>query len=193
MDMSLSGLGSWWWTGRPGMLQSVGLQRVGHDWATELNWRLPWIYTFALCLCRFLAILSCFSLRKAEQILAKIMKYVYYSQWFNLLFGGPCSSLIRVHFSLPSSLFPSVHTHNFYFFPCYMACGILVPLPGMEPVSPALEAWSLIHWTAREVLREILGLHILVLSGVPVCDESPSDILLHISNILILQKMSSNM
>ena len=26
--------GSWWWTGRPGMLQSLGL-RVGHDWATE--------------------------------------------------------------------------------------------------------------------------------------------------------------
>ena len=29
---------SWWWTGRPGMLQFMGLQRVGHDWATELNW-----------------------------------------------------------------------------------------------------------------------------------------------------------
>ena len=30
--------GSWWWTERPGMLQSMGPQRVGHDWATELNW-----------------------------------------------------------------------------------------------------------------------------------------------------------
>ena len=30
---------SWWWTGRPGVLQSMGLQRVRHDWATELNWR----------------------------------------------------------------------------------------------------------------------------------------------------------
>ena len=30
---------SWWWTGRPDMLQSMGLQRVGHDWTTEqLNW-----------------------------------------------------------------------------------------------------------------------------------------------------------
>ena len=28
---------SWWWTGRPGMLQSLGSQRVRHDWATELN------------------------------------------------------------------------------------------------------------------------------------------------------------
>ena len=30
--------GSWWCTGSPGMLQSMGSQRVGHDWATELNW-----------------------------------------------------------------------------------------------------------------------------------------------------------
>ena len=29
---------SWWWTGKPGVLQFMGSQRVGHDWATELNW-----------------------------------------------------------------------------------------------------------------------------------------------------------
>ena len=29
---------SWWWTGRPGVLRFMGLQRVGHDWATKLNW-----------------------------------------------------------------------------------------------------------------------------------------------------------
>ena len=29
---------SWWWTGRPDMLRLMRLQRVGHDWATELNW-----------------------------------------------------------------------------------------------------------------------------------------------------------
>ena len=32
---------SWWWTGRPGVLRFMGSQRVGHDWATELNWILP--------------------------------------------------------------------------------------------------------------------------------------------------------
>ena len=32
------GSGSWWWIGRPGVLQSTGSERVGHDWATELNW-----------------------------------------------------------------------------------------------------------------------------------------------------------
>ena len=29
---------SWWWTGRPGVLWFMGSKRVGHDWATELNW-----------------------------------------------------------------------------------------------------------------------------------------------------------
>ena len=32
---------SWWWTGWPGMLQSMGSQRVGHDWVAELNWSSP--------------------------------------------------------------------------------------------------------------------------------------------------------
>ena len=30
--------GSWWWTGRPGVLQFMGFQRVGHNWTAELNW-----------------------------------------------------------------------------------------------------------------------------------------------------------
>ena len=33
----------WWWTGRPGVLWFMGLQRVGHNWATELNWTLQCI------------------------------------------------------------------------------------------------------------------------------------------------------
>ena len=36
--MALGGSGSWWWTGKPGMLQFMVSQRVGHNWATELNW-----------------------------------------------------------------------------------------------------------------------------------------------------------
>ena len=38
MDVSLSWY--WWWTGKPGGLQSMGLQRVRHDWVNELNWIL---------------------------------------------------------------------------------------------------------------------------------------------------------
>ena len=34
--------GSWWWTGKSGVLQSMGSQRVGYDWATELNWTDNW-------------------------------------------------------------------------------------------------------------------------------------------------------
>ena len=35
---------SWWWTRRTGVLQSVGSQRVGHNWVTEVNWTiLPYL------------------------------------------------------------------------------------------------------------------------------------------------------
>ena len=33
------------------------------------------------------------------------------------------------------------------YLPCHAACGILIPWPGIEPIPPALEAWSLNHWT----------------------------------------------
>ena len=49
MDMGLGDSESWWWIGRPGMLRFMGLQRVGHYWATELNWtkdRIILLYTF---------------------------------------------------------------------------------------------------------------------------------------------------
>ena len=39
--------GSWWWTGKPGVLQFMGSQRVRHNWAPELNWRQD--NTHALC------------------------------------------------------------------------------------------------------------------------------------------------
>ena len=30
--------GNWWWTGKPGVLQSMGLQRIRYDKVTEWNW-----------------------------------------------------------------------------------------------------------------------------------------------------------
>ena len=41
MDMSLSKLWEWGWTGKPGVLQSMVFQRVRHDWATELT---AWLF-----------------------------------------------------------------------------------------------------------------------------------------------------
>ena len=38
MDTVWLDSGRWWWTGRPGVLQFMGSQRVGHDWVTKLNW-----------------------------------------------------------------------------------------------------------------------------------------------------------
>ena len=38
---------SWWWTRKPGELRFMGSQRVGHDWATELNWTEPLLNTEA--------------------------------------------------------------------------------------------------------------------------------------------------
>ena len=46
MDIGLGGLREWWWTGRPGMLWFMGLQRVGHVWTTEVNW---WSHCSLLC------------------------------------------------------------------------------------------------------------------------------------------------
>ena len=39
--------GSWWWTGRPGLLQFMGSQRVGHDWVTELTELTEWSSGFS--------------------------------------------------------------------------------------------------------------------------------------------------
>ena len=46
--------GSWWWTGRPGVLRFMRLQRVGHDWGTELKegsrqWSRTWVWGTSHC------------------------------------------------------------------------------------------------------------------------------------------------
>ena len=46
----------------------------------------------------------------------------------------------------------------FFFWPHHTACGTLVPRPGIEPVPPAVEAWSLNHWTPREVPKVDLSI-----------------------------------
>ena len=54
--------GSWWWTGRPGMLWFKGSQRVGHDWATELNWMNNSTQCYFMCM-----VVCAFSLEKCLQ------------------------------------------------------------------------------------------------------------------------------
>ena len=38
---------SWWWTGRPNMLQFMRSQRVIHDWVTELNWTIYLLWNYS--------------------------------------------------------------------------------------------------------------------------------------------------
>ena len=41
---------SWWWTGRPSVLRFMGSQRVGHDWATELNLKYGFYFILLFCM-----------------------------------------------------------------------------------------------------------------------------------------------
>ena len=54
MDLSLGNSKSWWWTGRPGVLPSMGSQRVGHDWLTELNWTKASVWKWKSLICVWL-------------------------------------------------------------------------------------------------------------------------------------------
>ena len=57
--------GSWWWTGRPAVLRFMGLQWVGHDWATELNWT-EWIDTLLNSILIYILIFSCWFSRTSS-------------------------------------------------------------------------------------------------------------------------------
>ena len=53
VDMSMSNLWRWWQTGKPGMLQSMGLQQLRHDWVTEqstLGDMDPFLSFFLICM-----------------------------------------------------------------------------------------------------------------------------------------------
>ena len=68
--------GSWCWTGRPGVLWFMGLQRVGHYWATELNWT-EWSSGFP----HFLQFKSEFGNKEFMIWATVLIKFPYYSKW----------------------------------------------------------------------------------------------------------------
>ena len=106
--------GSWWWTGRPGVLRFMGSQRVRRDWATELNWTelnvfgemsiyifypfFDWVVWFLI-----LSSLSCLHVLEINLIGCFICKYFlpFWRLCFCFVYGFLCCaklfSLIRSH------------------------------------------------------------------------------------------------
>ena len=65
----------WWWTGSPAVLQSMGSQRVRHNWVTELNWMYP-IFFFPLWFMLFVSYLRnlCLNQDHKDSILGFILE-----------------------------------------------------------------------------------------------------------------------
>ena len=67
--------GSWWWTGRPGELWFMGSQRVGHDWATELNWTEGKKFLYDYCVSKNTFVLCIFQIIEICISLSKILNF----------------------------------------------------------------------------------------------------------------------
>ena len=71
--------------------------------------------------------------------------------------GGSCYSFTDKRHSSSSFFLFLILSILFVFWPCRVACGILVLRAGIKPTPPALEAWDLNCWTAREVSVSAVG------------------------------------
>ena len=102
---------SWWWTGRSGGLRFLGSQRVGHDWATELNWTavvlilsipssLP---SFPVCWCLH-QVIKVLELQLQHQTFQLIFRIYFLLDW---LFAH-----LAVQGTLKSSLAPQFKSIN---------------------------------------------------------------------------------
>ena len=83
--------GSWWRTGRPGMLRFMGSQRVRHDWATELNWTDP-SWDLGLRIGLFQSCGHCWVFQicwhtECETLMAPYFRDILYFRLFSKLWG----------------------------------------------------------------------------------------------------------
>ena len=97
-----------WWTGRPGMLQFMGSQRVGHNWVTELNWNMchfifTWFWMSHVVFVRFLMSFHCIqrtpSVLCPSIVLCWIIAYVQLRITYTLL------SLVSLSYSISLVMF----------------------------------------------------------------------------------------
>ena len=98
---------SWWWTEKPGMLWSMGLQRVRHYWATELNW-LIWTgvrwYLIVVLMCISLIITSyILNSNYSSTIYYRYCLFSFAGSWFPgwlYMFGFISELSILFHWSI---------------------------------------------------------------------------------------------
>ena len=134
----------------------MGSQRVRHAWATELNWME--VHVVDLLSHGMLAKrigLGHFTL--SDSTLKSLLPLL--TQMFPFLTSvhGGFLKIKKYHWMLNNSEGWNTNVFStgfclFCFWLLCAACGILVSWPGIEPTPPAVEAWSLNHWTTREVL-----------------------------------------
>ena len=122
--------GSWWWTGRPGGLRFMGSQRVGHDWATELNWtELVYIYLsfylpvyvslfhihlFIFAFLFFFSLSLCFTLFSTPSF-SLFPPFSSFSLCYFLLLFPPLSFFSRLNHWAPFAILPSWHSAHAWF------------------------------------------------------------------------------
>ena len=118
--------GSWWWMGKPGMLQSMGLQRITHDWATEL--------TEGHCSMNFLLVIATdfLILMKPQNQQIRIFNFLIYLgstksySIYNFMYVLSPSSTIDQYFKH----FPTVNI------PEYLSCFSLYNPNSSHPLTP---------------------------------------------------------
>ena len=116
--------GSWWWTGKPGALQSMGSQRVRHNWATELNLSLNWLellssqlHERSICwaLCRGQGPVDAIHgpLWPSSHLARLVMMSYFIDDFFEVVVSGHKIKLVRRHYpAVGATLLPHVQAHR---------------------------------------------------------------------------------
>ena len=104
--------GSWWWTGKPGVLQSMGSQRVGHNWVTELIGCTPYkVIIMLLTIFPFCTLHPC------------ACDFILFYNW-HLLIRYFISYSLSLIFPIPTCPKPPCPSGNHWFVPCI--CGLFL-------------------------------------------------------------------
>ena len=123
MDMSLVEFQELWWTGMPGVLQFIGLQRVGHNWATELNWT-------ELLHVQFCFFLTCLQVSQETGMMV----------WYSYLFQN-FPQFVVIHTGKEFSIVNEAEVDAFLEFFCY-----LYDPTDVFPVIPLFSLWPNLCW-----------------------------------------------